>query len=253
MLNFSYKIAFKEIMCKYVKNEAFMIILARNIRARLRSLEMTQKELAEKVGVSTVMVHKLLSGKSTSTSKILDFAKALQCDADWLLTGNDKNKIESNAHWIGPFDAWDSATPLKDNEVEIPFYTEVQLAAGAGSATDTQNIGPKLRFAKSTLVKNGTDAAASVCVKVAGNSMEPVIPDGSTIGIDTSKTEPIDGKIFAINHDGMLRVKILYRLPGGGVRLKSFNNDEYPDESYTIKEAEKIRIIGKVFWYSVLL
>jgi phage repressor protein C with HTH and peptisase S24 domain len=227
--------------------------LSANIRSRLRDLGMTQKELAERVSVSTVMVHKLLSGKSSSTSKILDFARVLECDPDWLLSGEVKPKVESNAEWLAGIDAWDSKTPLRDDEVEIPFYTEVQLAAGNGAVETIENIGPKLRFAKSALTRNGTDSAHAVCVKVSGNSMEPVIPDGSTIGIDASKTEILDGKIFAINHDGMLRVKTLYRTPGGGMRLKSFNSEEHPDEAYSLEESKSIRIIGKVFWYSVML
>jgi len=227
--------------------------LSVNIRARLRDLGMTQKELAERAGVSTVMVHKLLSGKALSTSKILDFARVLECEAQWLLSGKNQPKIESNAEWLGGIDAWDSKTPLRDDEVELPFYTEVQLAAGNGVVETIENIGPKLRFAKSALVRNGTDSAHAVCVKVSGNSMEPVIPDGATIGIDTAKTDIADGKIFAINHDGMLRVKMLYRVPGGGIRLKSFNTEEYPDETYTSEGAHKIQIIGKLFWYSVLV
>ncbi len=80
--------------------------------------------------------------------------------------------------------------------------------------------------------------------------MEPVLPDGSTVGVNIGQTQVIDGKMYAIKHDGQLRVKVLYRIPGGGVRLRSFNQSEHPDESYTAEEmAEKsIEIIGRVFW-----
>ena len=54
--------------------------------------------------------------------------------------------------------------------------------------------------------------------------------DGSTIGVDTATTHITDGEIYALEHDGMLRVKFVYRLPGGGIRLRSFNREEYPDE-----------------------
>jgi phage repressor protein C with HTH and peptisase S24 domain len=61
--------------------------------------------------------------------------------------------------------------------------------------------------------------------------------------------------MYAINHGGQLRVKTLYRLPGGGVRMRSYNREEHPDEEYIAEEmiAKEIIIIGKVFWYSVLL
>jgi phage repressor protein C with HTH and peptisase S24 domain len=83
--------------------------------------------------------------------------------------------------------------------------------------------------------------------------MEPVLPHGSTVGVDISQTNIIDGKMYAINHDGMLRVKTLYKLPGDGLRMRSFNIDEYPDERYEAEDMIHIKIIGKVFWYSVLL
>lgn len=82
-----------------------MATLANNIRSRLGALGMTQKELADAAGISQVMVHKLLSGKSKSTAKILDIAKALQCDADRLMSGDCSASPEGVAA---------SATPNKD-------------------------------------------------------------------------------------------------------------------------------------------
>jgi phage repressor protein C with HTH and peptisase S24 domain len=94
-----------------------------------------------------------------------------------------------------------------------------------------------------------------VCVAVTGNSMEPVLPDGSTVGIDCGDKTLVDGKIFAINHNGDLFIKKLYKLPGGGLRIFSFNETEYPPREYTKELAieQRITIIGRVFWYSVLL
>ena len=154
---------------------------------------------------------------------------------------------------ISGFEFWDSDTPLSDEEVEIPFYMEVELAAGHGISDVREYHGPKLRFAKSTLRKSNVDPTHAACVRVSGNSMEPVLPNGSTVGVDTSQTNVIDGKMYAINHDGMMRIKTLYKLPGGGLRLRSFNTDEWPDERYESDDIKQIKVIGKVFWYSVLL
>lgn len=65
-----------------------MTKLADNIARRLTALGMTQKELAEAAGMSQVMVHKLLSGKSKSTAKILDIARALKCSPETLMNGD---------------------------------------------------------------------------------------------------------------------------------------------------------------------
>lgn len=78
--------------------------------------------------------------------------------------------------------------------------------------------------------------------------------NGATIGVDRSATRILDGEIYALEHDGMLRVKYLYRLPAGGMRLRSFNTTEHPDEEYSAEqiETQQIRILGWVFWWSTL-
>jgi len=153
-----------------------------------------------------------------------------------------------------PIEAWDDNTPLGEDEVELPFYKEVELSAGQGSEVMLETNGRKLRFGKRTLQRKNITASTSACATVNGNSMEPVLPAGSTVAIDTSATQVQDGKMYALDHSGQLRVKLLYRLPGGGLRLRSYNSEEHPDERYEAEYvAENIRVIGKVFWYSVLL
>lgn len=155
---------------------------------------------------------------------------------------------------LTPFDVWTDETPLGEDEVEIPFFKEVELAAGKGSEVMLETGGRKLRFGMRTLQRKGIPPEAAAAAVVTGNSMEPVLPDGSTVGIDTSRTQVTDGQMYAINHEGQLRVKVLYRQPGNGLRLRSYNSDEHPDERYDgTYVAEHIRIIGKVFWYSVLI
>ncbi len=162
--------------------------------------------------------------------------------------------IRENAALIGPIDAWDDDTPLDEDEVYVPFLKEVELSAGSGRTVVEQSHKHKLRFGRLTLRRQGVQPEDAVCVTVSGNSMEPVLPDKSTVGVDQGCTTITDGKMYAIDHDGQLRVKTLYRLPGGGIRMRSFNRDEHPDEEYTAQDMveQNIHIKGKVFWSSVL-
>lgn len=165
----------------------------------------------------------------------------------------DMLKGSSSVH-LDPIEIWDDETPLGPEEVELPFFKEVELSAGKGSEVMLETSGRKLRFGRRTLQRKGVPPEAAACVPVTGNSMEPVLPDGSTAGVDTSATQIVDGKMYAIDHGGQLRVKLLYRLPAGGLRLRSYNSEEHPDERYEGDFVrENIRVIGKVFWYSVLL
>jgi len=48
-------------------------------------------------------------------------------------------------------------------------------------------------------------------------------------------------------------VKYLHRRPGGGIKIVSQNASEHPVEEVTAEEmASNVRVIGRVFWWSVL-
>lgn len=207
-----------------------------NYEAGTRAVSAIDAEILAKVlGVSPADI---LYGNSSDTGSVN--------------TPQNKTTRESNAEWHAGFDLWDGDTPLRDDEVALPFFREVELAAGSGSTFVQENGGCKLRFAKSTLKKSNVDPQHAACVTVSGNSMLPVLRNGTTVGVDTSKRNIIDGEMYAIDHDGMLRVKMLYRMPGGGIRIKSYNNDEYPDEFVQPEQLNELKIIGWVFWWSVL-
>lgn len=226
---------------------------AKGYRVRGRATDLNK---ALGFGLSDKAVKKWLDGDSIpTTDKLKTIAKHLNSTVEGLFSEypDSHHIITNNGEYLGLMEPWGSYPELPEEEVELPFFTEVELAAGNGMINTQEIQGLKLRFARSTLKGHGVDASHAVCVKVSGNSMDPVLPDGSTIGVDTAKTDVVDGKMFAIDHDGMLRIKVLYKVPGGGIRLKSFNSDEYPDETYNKTETQLIRIIGKVFWYSVLI
>lgn len=232
--------------------------MGKRIAERRKELGLSQNEVAQYVGINRVSVSNWetdgKNGTSPKGANLIALAELLKCTPEWLLNGDVEPKVtvESNAEWHAGFDLWDGDTPLRDDEVALPFYREVELAAGNGSTFVQENGGCKLRFAKSTLKKSNVDPQHAACVTVSGNSMLPVLRNGTTVGVDTSKKNIVDGEMYAIDHDGMLRVKILYRMPGGGIRIKSYNNDEFPDEFIQPEKMADIKIIGWVFWWSVL-
>jgi phage repressor protein C with HTH and peptisase S24 domain len=232
------------------------------IHTRRKALKLTQEAVANQVGVNRVSVSNwetdTKNGGMPSGKHLIQLAKALRVTPEWLLTGDENEDHAAVAesslatYGVGSFDLWDGATALLDDEVEVPFFKEVELSAGNGSEVLRQDSGFKLRFAKSTLRNNNIQPELAACVSVSGNSMEPVLPDKATVGIDTGNTKVKDGEMYAIDHDGMLRIKVLHRLPGGGLRIRSFNRDDYPDEDYSADQAISIKVLGRVFWYSVL-
>lgn len=206
-------------------------------------------------GVSNASVSQWINGESKSLrpENLYALAKATGYSAQWIAIGEGPERsIEANAELIGMMSPWDSSTPLHDDEVAIPLYKEVEMAAGNGTSHAVEQTGRLLRFAKSTLREAGVQESNAACATVKGNSMERLIMDGATVGIDRGTTYIEDGEIYAFDHDGMLRVKYLYRTPGGGLRIRSENADEYPDEYLSAEQAANIRILGWVFWWSTL-
>lgn len=227
----------------------------------MKELKITQELLAEKLGVTQGAVAHWLSGRREpdlgTITRVLSVLglPPLQIGALNLAEAAESlgiYSVEPNAELIGAMSAWDSSTPLSDDEVAIPLYKEVELAAGGGATEVIEVPGRLLRFAKSTLREAGVQEANAVCATIKGRSMERLIMDGATIGIDTGTTHIEDGEIYAFDQDGMLRVKYLYRLPGGGVRVRSENDDEFPDETLTADQFASIRMLGWVFWWSTV-
>lgn len=252
--------------------------LSARIKAARKHARLTQRELAERVGIAQTAISQLESGKTLRSSYLMDIASVCGVSTFWLAEGAGPMvrdpalmaKLISSgdiplenapelaryadeqgaAITLEPIQAWDDETPLEDDEVEVPFLREVELSAGSGRTVIERSSTAKLRFGKRSLRAHNVQFDQAVCVVVSGNSMEPVLPDGSTVGVNIGQTQVIDGKMYAIKHDGQLRVKVLYRVPGGGIRLRSFNQGEHPDETYTAEEMteKSIEIIGRVFW-----
>ncbi len=154
-----------------------------------------------------------------------------------------------------PIREWDDSTPLEDDEVSVPFLREVELAAGSGRFAIEETETAQLRFGKRSLRNNGVQSENARCVVVRGSSMLPVLRDGATVGVNVGKnalSDIVDGDLYAINHNGQLRVKQVYRLPSG-IRLRSFNREEYQDEDYTFQEMQDqhLTILGHVFWWGM--
>jgi phage repressor protein C with HTH and peptisase S24 domain len=234
------------------------------LRQKMLQRGITPTDLAGRLRVSTQNLNNWFS-RGVPGKSLLSIATILGIHLKWLQDGEgvedlpampspSMGRVESNAVMLGPIDVWDDDTPLDDDEVYVPFLKEVELSAGSGKTVVQQSHRQKLRLGIITMRRQGVQPSDAVCVTVSGNSMEPVLPDGCTVGIDQGTTAVTDGKMYAIDHAGQLRVKTLYRIPGGGIRMRSFNREEHPDEEYTQGELQEmeINIIGRVFWSSAL-
>lgn len=232
---------------------------AQRLQYAMDAAGLTQAALAERSGVSQAAIQKITSGKSQSTKKLLEISYALGVRPEWLGMGiepmreggrehSDDSTIPPEHEWSG-VDGWDDKSPLPDDEVYIPLYKDIELAAGHGSLSNGDHNQFMLRFSKATLRRYGAQKENVVCFPVHGDSMAPVMPERTTVTVDTGNKKIVDGGIYAICQDGLCRLKLLYRLPGNRVSIRSYNKDEFPDEDADLSQVE---IIGRVINWSVM-
>lgn len=235
-----------------------MNTLAERIKKARKDAGLTQKQLAVKAGVEQPVISQLETGKNLQSAHIAKIAHACGVNAIWLSEGiglpsTRTAAVESNAELIGDLDTWEEGDSLDDDEYEIPYFAEVEFAGGEGMSEVIEIADRKLRFSGATLKAAGVDAKSAACARVKGRSMERLILDGAAIGFDLHDTSIIDGEIYAFNHGGMLRVKYLHRLPGGGVRIRSENFEDFPDEIMSAEQfQDEIKMLGRVFWWSTV-
>jgi len=216
----------------------------------------SQAKFAESVGVNPGEISHIKNpnhDRNIGSSLARKFERVYKKPFGWMDSTLKSDFVQTpmqSAVRVNRIEAWDSNTPLHDDEVEVPFFMDVELAAGAGSDLNSEINGPRLRFSKSTLRRCNVEPENAVCVKVNGSSMEPRLFDGDVVGVDLGDKRIVDGKIYAINHDGLLRIKRLYLLGGGGLRINSLNEEEYPTEILDAEQRQAITVVGRIFWHS---
>ena len=82
-----------------------------------------------------------------------------------------------------------------------------------------------------------------LCLHTAPGNRECALRDGNLIAVDSGRTDPLDGKLFAVRTGAGLVVKRLRRQPGGRWLLTS---DNPAHASRPV--AEDDRILGQVAW-----
>jgi phage repressor protein C with HTH and peptisase S24 domain len=127
---------------------------------------------------------------------------------------------------------------------------EVHLSAGAGMGRNQVEIEfneqQPQAFRAEWVRQQHLRPRKLAAMTARGNSMEPTIHDSDSLLVDTSQTEVIDGKVYALWYEGGERVKRLYRMPGGGLRIRSDNASEHPEIVLGADYAGHVRIIGRV-------
>ncbi len=127
----------------------------------------------------------------------------------------------------------------------IRFLEVVEVAAAAGSGAEVYDETPTgtVPFRSDWLSRNVINPANCNVISVRGESMEPTLPDGSSIIVDRSRRELQAGRMFVMRTEEGLVVKRLGKDDKSRWEVRS-DNPEWPSTPLTYGA----EIIGEVRW-----
>ena len=115
-------------------------------------------------------------------------------------------------------------------------------AAGDGATVLGEEIEGHLAFRRDWLASRGIDPTRCVVIDVMGDSMEPTLPQGSSILVDRAQRRRRAGHIYVVRTEDGLVVKRMKR--DGRDWVMASDNPEHPPAPWRA-EAE---VIGEVRW-----
>lgn len=221
-----------------VKKKSF---IGNRIRELREQLNLTRNELANILNISlSALQNWEINEREPQATMILDIAKALKTDPQYLLTGNSTEPLQKN---IKDDNQENKSTELK----KIPFY-KTFASAGFGSINkEIYTPDDWIGFSPNWLSNMGIYSSKLALIKTAGDSMQPTINNNDIILINMQEIMPKDGNIYVIRQGDQLWVK---RVQGilGGIRLISDNKEVYQPIDITFYKNLDFEVIGQVVY-----
>lgn len=197
---------------------------------REKNMSMSELSTAADIPYPTLAAWRRGSVLSMRGERANRVANVLGVNLVWLNTGEGaKNPL---------------ATVTKKNlptgSTLIPVY-DLSFGCGDSEQPEFEELtqAPPAVISTAWLIQVGATPNMCKAFIAQGDSMEPKIPDGSTVIVDTSPINSIqDGHIYAFAFDHSLRIKVLSKTIQGGIVISSIN-PAYPTEQASKEECEQ--------------
>ncbi len=244
-------------MLPMVENNAPYADFANRLNSYLKERDISITQLMQIAQCTYEMARRYTLGRAkprdARLSLICDALGITESELNYGVSGGSQPNPESNAIESKLVAVeWESSNQDKDEFITVPLI-DVELSAGNGAPAIVEVEQYELPFRRYTLNKQGVSPNCAKVARVVGRSMSPVLNDGDVVGIDTSKTKIIEGDTYAIRDGELLRVKILIERHDGGLLIRSYNHEEFPDEILTKEQRqERVTVLGRVWWSSKL-
>ena len=154
--------------------------IAERVKQKRTDLRLTQAELAKRVGISQQSLQKIEDGRTQNPRKLLNLAKALHCDAEWLLLGTTSEVRENISDYNN------------DNSSSQSLETNLRPIITIPQAAQWPNIAELDKGEFDCLETPNSTSKSAFWLNVVGDSMMSTsgvsVPEGYFILVEPSLT-----------------------------------------------------------------
>lgn len=180
------------------------------------------KDVAKVLGITPENLSILKSRNRVPYEEVLYFCAKKRISINWMLFEQDVDYIKDQTEKFST----------------VRYFRDINASAGGGAFNNDEEA-EELYIDTKLISGEHIDA-----INVTGDSMEPLIKDGSIIFIDRDETRISNGGIFVISTPHGVFVKRINLRIDGTVELIS-ENTIYPIERIA---SEEIQVVGKVVY-----
>ncbi len=226
--------------------------MANRIREIRKKNDITLEELAEKTGISHTYLSRIESGKrGLSLENVIRIARALKAEPIELTDDFNHEDLERAAELP-------SLISAKPADGDVENLTIVSGAGGGGTLDveyrdDGALVDPSMMdgyWSFPDSIKAGWRNLDKIkALPVIGDSMEPTLPKGSTVFIDTTHVYPNPEDVYACDVGDGLVIKRLKLVPRTEkIMVISDNTTRYGEPDELLRE--EVRVYGRVVaWF----
>jgi len=210
--------------------------LSDRLRILRAHLKLSQKDFAQKIGFSRSYCSEIEKGKVEPTERFLKLIEqTFNVNPRWLREGEGEMFLEEGK---------ELAKQKIPGAIDLSKFKLIPVYSVVGA-------GPKLNITEAEPIEwvpVPEEYARNdiIAIKVRGESMHPIIPDGAVVGIDIEDKHIVSGQIYCVwrDYEGMVLRRVFVR--AGYIILKP-ENPIFPEESIPPEEIESL-IVGKFKW-----
>jgi SOS-response transcriptional repressor LexA len=191
------------------------------VEKRRLTLKMSQEALAQLVGMKQQGINSIEKGEVARPRLLNEIARTLKTSEEWLLWKKGPEVVES-------------AMPADYREVPLLSWVSAGRLAEATAPLPVQDV-PLLAFAD---LGRGDFFA----LKVQGDSMDRISPDGSIVVIDRADRQLVSGRFYVFSLKGDATYKMWRPDPP---RLAPFSTNPM-NEPHFVKGKRDFAVVGRV-------